>query len=616
MFRLFTFLTACLLLVSGFATADAPTMDARPVVLHEASARVDVSRDLSYFEDADAQYTIDQIIAEWPSIATFDRPKEAHNFGFTESPYWFHTRLYNESGPSTDWVLEVIYSIIDRIDLYLVREGGQIEHYQAGDSVLFNSRGRSHHNINFRFDLQSKEQVHLYFRVATSGAVQMPLVLWTNEAFSASDHQGRFVFGLFYGVLLSMAIFNLLVFMSTRDINYLWYVSYIVFFGLLQFTINGLAFEHFWPEQPWWNNRAISVFMAMGMISILGFSRSFLLLRDNVPWLNRTIIGIMAVFPFMALAAVVYPSYGPVIRITTFVTSVSVLFILAGGVITLYQGFRPARYFMIAWSLLLAGMMLYTLKTFGLLPANFLTEYAIQIGSALEAILLSLAMAARLRSLTLENQRIQEEMNLRLEQRVSERTSELEVVNRKLEALSSIDSLTGLYNRRSFDDHLGLEVVRSSRSGPLSLLMIDVDLFKPLNDSHGHLAGDACLRKIAQLIAGGVSRKADVVARYGGEEFAVILPDTDAEGASTLAETIRQSIARDLSFNWQGHSLEVTVSVGVATATPGGRVTADGMIGTADKALYEAKQNGRNAVVSRECCDDDTPATPVTQPQI
>jgi diguanylate cyclase len=321
----------------------------------------------------------------------------------------------------------------------------------------------------------------------------------------------------------------------------------------------------------------------------------------------------MAFFPFMALAAVVYPSYSPVIRITTFVATVSVLFILAGGLITLYQGFKPARYFMIAWSALLAGIMLYTLKTFGLLPVNFMTEYAVQIGSAFEAILLSLAMAARLRLLTLENQRIQVEMNLRLEQRVSERTSELEVANQKLEALSSTDSLTGLYNRRFFDERLDQEVGRTSRSGPLSLLMIDVDLFKPLNDTHGHLAGDACLRRIALVIADGVSRKPDVVTRYGGEEFAVILPDTGSEGACNRAETIRQSIAEDLNFSWGDEALKVTVSIGVATVASGGRITADDMIGAADKALYEAKQNGRNRVAYRECIGNPTPGPLATQ---
>lgn len=597
MLRSSVFLLWCLLFFHGVATANSLMKDTRPVILEDSSDRVDFSRDLSYFEDPDASYDIERIRSEWNSIASFDEPKEAYNFGFSESAYWFHTEVENRSSQTTDWVIEGLYPIIDRMDLFLVRENGRIEHYEAGDAVVFDSRGRDHNNINFGIDLAQGERVDLYFRVETSGAVQMPLLIWTNEAFSASDHQSRFVFGLYYGLLLCMAVFNLLIFISTKDVNYLWYVSYIVFYGLLQFTLNGLSFEHFWPEHAWWNNRAVSFFIAMGMFSILGFSRSFLVLKNNVPWLNRVIVTVMAFFPFMALAAMISPAYGPVIRVTTFVASVSVLFILAGGCITLFQGFKPARYFMIAWSALLAGMMLYTLKTFGYLPANFLTNYGIQIGSAFEVILLSLAMEARLRLLMMENQQIQKEMNVKLEQRVAERTSELEVVNRKLEALSATDGLTGLFNRRYFDERLDLEVGRSSRNGPLSLLMIDVDLFKPLNDTYGHLAGDACLRKLASVISDGVSRKADVVTRYGGEEFAVILPDTGFEGGYNRAEKIRKAVANDLNFSWNGEALKVTVSIGIATVAPGGQVSADEVIDVADKALYEAKENGRNTVV-------------------
>jgi diguanylate cyclase (GGDEF)-like protein len=214
---------------------------------------------------------------------------------------------------------------------------------------------------------------------------------------------------------------------------------------------------------------------------------------------------------------------------------------------------------------------------------------------------LSLALADRMRLLMLENQQIQEDMTHRLEQRVTERTSELEVANRQLEALSSIDGLTAVFNRRFFDERLSEEAARCSRSGPLSMLMIDVDRFKDLNDSLGHQAGDECLRRIADAISANVNRGADTVARYGGEEFTVILPDTDSKGACTMAERIRSCVDDGLGFCWNGELVPVTVSIGVATAAARQRLEPADLIGAADEALYEAKQGGRNTLKYRDC---------------
>ncbi|MBS8241057.1 GGDEF domain-containing protein [Marinobacter lipolyticus] len=571
------------------------------VILDENASRIDISRHLSYYEDAAGTLNIASIIRQWPEIASSGTPDEAYNFGFSDSVYWFQTRIENHASANDRWVIEGLYPIIDKMEVFFVKPNGVIERQIAGDSVPFTSRPRDHHNINFYFELPQGESLDVFFRVQTSGAVQMRLLLWGSDDFSAADHQERFVLGLYYGLLVCMALFNLLIFLSIRDVNYLWYVSYIGFYGLLQFTLNGLAFEHLWPESTWWNNRAVSFLIAMGMFSILGFSRSFLALKQNAPGLERVFRALLLFFPVMAVAALVYPAYAPVIRVTTFMAAVSVLFILVAGALCLYRRFKPARYFMIAWTALLAGMMLYTFKTFGLIPANFITEYAIQIGSAFEVVLLSIALADRMRHLMLENQQIQKDMTTQLEQRVAARTSELEVVNRQLAALSSTDGLTGVYNRRYFDKRLAEEASRCSRQGPLSLLMIDVDHFKRLNDSLGHQAGDACLQRIARALESAVRRDTDAVARYGGEEFALILPATDSRGATVVAESIRLAVCRSLNFHWRGRPVPVSVSVGVTTASGGRRVVPENLVALADEALYQAKSAGRNTVCFLAC---------------
>lgn len=596
-------LTALLVLVllvfAGPASADLE--HELLVILDENASRTDISHQLSYFEDTAGTLNIASIIRQWPEIASSETPDEAYNFGFSDSVYWFQTRIENRASANDRWVIEALYPIIDKMEVFFVKPNGVIERQIAGDSVPFTSRPRDHHNINFYFELPQGESLDVFFRVQTSGAVQMRLLLWGSDDFSAADHQERFVLGLYYGLLVCMALFNLLIFLSIRDVNYLWYVSYIGFYGLLQFTINGLAFEHLWPESTWWNNRAVSFLIAMGMFSILGFSRSFLALKQNAPGLERVFRALLLFFPVMAVAALVYPTYAPVIRVTTFMAAVSVLLILVAGALCLYRRFKPARYFMIAWTALLTGMMLYVFKTFALIPANFITEYAIQIGSAFEVVLLSIALADRMRHLMLENQQIQKDMTIQLEQRVAERTSELEVANRQLAALSSTDGLTGVYNRRYFDQRLAEEASRCSRQGPLSLLMIDVDHFKRLNDNLGHQAGDACLQRIARALESAVRRDTDAVARYGGEEFALILPTTDSRGATVVAESIRLAVCRSLNFDWRGRPVPVSVSVGVTTVSGGRRVHPEKLVALADEALYQAKSAGRNTVCFLAC---------------
>lgn len=606
------FLVVLLLCSSGAAAID--IADRFPVVLDKDTGRLDISRRLTYYEDPSASLNISQIVSRWPQIRSEGMPDEAYNFGFSNSVYWFHTRVTNQSSPNDRWVIEGLYPIIDRMEMFVVKADGSIGRQIAGDSVPFRLRPRDHHNINFFLKLAPGQSVDLFFRVQTSGAVQMRTLLWHSDEFSSADHQERFLLGLYYGLLVCMAIFNFLIFVSIRDTNYLWYVSYILSYGLLQFTLNGLAFEHLWPESPWWNNRAVGFLISTGMFCVLGFSRSFLALRENVPRLEKVFLAFMAFFVVTGAASLFWPAYGPVIRVNTFMAAVAVGFVILAGGICLYRRFRPARYFMVAWTALLSGMLLYTLKTFAVVPANFFTEYGIQIGSAFEVILLSIALADRLRHMTLETQRIQQEMTEKLESRVAERTAELESVNHQLEALSATDGLTGVFNRRYFDTRLAEEALRSRRQGPMALIMIDVDHFKSFNDNLGHQAGDACLRRLADALTTVVRRGTDIVARYGGEEFAIILPYTDATGAGELAEKVRKNVEQELRFQWEGQPVPVTISVGVAAAPGGLPVEPGQLIAAADEALYASKQAGRNRVTVRPpgnlSADNAEPVTP------
>ncbi len=173
-----------------------------------------------------------------------------------------------------------------------------------------------------------------------------------------------------------------------------------------------------------------------------------------------------------------------------------------------------------------------------------------------------------------------------------------------LERLSSIDGLTGISNRRAFDQALEREWLRAQRhESPLSLLMIDVDLFKQFNDGYGHIAGDDCLKAVARTVADQAGRSADLVARYGGEEFACILPDTCRGGAIRVAEKIRQAVlALRIPHAFSTVSNQVTVSIGGAMTRPGSRVDPAELVRRADAQLYESKNAGRNRISF--CCEE------------
>jgi diguanylate cyclase (GGDEF)-like protein len=170
-----------------------------------------------------------------------------------------------------------------------------------------------------------------------------------------------------------------------------------------------------------------------------------------------------------------------------------------------------------------------------------------------------------------------------------------EEYQRRLLEAAMRDPLTGVYNRRHFDERMQAEFAASRRHGsPLSLLVVDVDHFKMVNDTHGHLAGDAALKTVARVLSDGL-RKEDILARYGGEEFVVIARGSDLAGATQFAERLRERVERS-STRWEGKELRVTVSIGLAQLGAG--MSVQQLIDAADRGVYQAKHNGRNRVVA------------------
>ncbi|MCW7541943.1 diguanylate cyclase [Aquabacterium sp. A7-Y] len=574
---------------------------AEPVRLDAAPAGIALGRQLRYLEDPQGGLQLQDALARLSQFRAVQQ--DVPNFGFTASTYWFHLRLQNPGMQPGRWWLEMQYPLLDDVRVHLLRAGGAVSSFPAaGRSFPFDQRPTPHRNLIYPVELGAGETVDVLMRVHTESSLQLPLVAWEPDALALKDRNEQYMMGIYYGVLGSMLVFNLLVFFSMRDKSYLHYVIYIGGYIGFQFALNGLAFEHLWPGWPEFGRRFLPVVMGISAIGALNFTRSFLDVPTHLPRVNR-LIGVHVAATAVMTVLTQFGSYTLAIKLASANALLLSLAVSAIGLCCLLRGVREARYFMLAWTTLLAGLALYPLKTVNLVPSSFFTEYAMQIGSALETLLLSFALAHRMKLLKEQNERIQAEATSQLERRVQQRTEELDralrdlsQANAELQKLNALDGLTGVKNRKHFDEQLALQLKVGQRSGlPTSLLLIDIDHFKAVNDQYGHPAGDACLRAVAGAIARSLYRPTDEVARYGGEEFGVLLPLTDAEGAVFLGERIRTAVEQ-LDVVYEGRHIPMTVSVGVALRTTlamGG----EQLIAAADTALYAAKHQGRNRVV-------------------
>lgn len=203
----------------------------------------------------------------------------------------------------------------------------------------------------------------------------------------------------------------------------------------------------------------------------------------------------------------------------------------------------------------------------------------------------------------IDDRKRQEDEIAQINRQLVEQNALLQQLNTTLQLLAANDALTGLSNRRTLMELGEKECLRAERFGhPLSVMVVDIDLFKNVNDGWGHFAGDRVICAVADACAARTRAGVDTVARFGGEEFVLVLPETDSVGALHLAESLRQGVASQVvAVNEEGASTSVTVSIGVATLVQGAGLTFEQLVNRADKALYRAKETGRNNV---QCCAD------------
>jgi diguanylate cyclase (GGDEF)-like protein len=454
--------------------------------------------------------------------------------------------------------------------------------------------------------LKPGEPQIVYLRVQSQGNLTVPLALWRPAGLQRADHRAYSIVALYFGALLALAAYNLLLFITIRELRYLYYVAFGVSLAVAQASLNGIANEFLWPGYPEWGNAALVVGFGATGIFVSLFTRSFLDTGRSLPWLDKLILAWMAWFGACVFATLI--SYRlAAVMVALAGVSFSLLALTAG--ILCYRRHVPgAGYFLLAWTFPLLGAVVTGSRNFNLLPAMTLTNYAMQIGSGLEMVLLSFALADRINTARREKEQAQAEAlqakqhivetlkrnEQQLEERVAHRTRELadayarlQKTEQALRNLAYQDNLTGLANRILGEDRLSRAIAQARRDKSfVAVLVVDLDRFKTINDTHGHTVGDEALKAAARRIQSCV-RTSDTVARIGGDEFLIVLEGMQAPGgAERVADAIIEALAAPIAVD----ELTVTLGASIGVAIyPTHAEDLKALIKHADETMYKMK---------------------------
>jgi diguanylate cyclase (GGDEF)-like protein len=578
--------------------------------------QLNIAPGLRYLEDARQGLTLADVRAI-PDSNWQQNTATTFNAGFSESSFWFRFDIEHSDVTANEWLLEIANPLLDHVNVYFIRDERILPPLSTGDSQPFHTRPIQHRHFLVKLPrLGESEKLSVFIQTNTSGAMQLPLRLWQTDAFIEAEQDALMWQWMFYGIMLAMAVVNLFVFVATRDMTYLNYVGLVMSLVFFQASLHGFSYQLLWPESLWWQDRSVAFFIACSSAFAVFFAISFLKLKQQAKRYYYP-FALFAIVSTCGIAFSLMLPYALALRFSVGAITIATPFCMVIGALLWKNGFVPARFYLLAWSMLMFSNFVLVASKSGYLPVNLFTENAQQIGAVLQAVLLALALSDQIEQLHIEqltaqeailrhereSREAQERANSMLEQRVDERTRELADVVRKLaeandrlNRMSILDELSGLHNRRYFNQKYEADFKAAYREqNPIAVLMFDIDHFKQINDQFGHLVGDRCIAHVAGIIRDCVTRPADTVARYGGEEFVVVLCNTPLEGAVHVAEEIRRKVA-DAPFLWRNDVLPLSISVGVGVTIPEQYNAMMTLLDEADTALYESKQQGRNRV--------------------
>ena len=531
-----------------------------------------VGKSLTYLQESGDRLSLDQAMAAYAGGRFHASSRAVPRFGITTQPVWLRLQVQNRTGKPAARRLSLERTWLDVVDFYVVREDRLVQHWHTGDNLPFSQRPLK--TRYFAFDhAYAPGLTTLYIRAETAEAMVLPLYFSTSEQFYSREMGSAHWYGILYGGLVVLLVYNLVLFFNLRSTRYLFYSAYLLSFLFANLSYTGHAYQYLWPDHPgvqhWANPVLVIVFCLFG----LAFATSFLDTRQRFPRLYKAIVATGLLVSLLTVLSVILGAQGLAMKVAMAFLILFSLGMMFLGVLSWRAGVPSAKYFLAASITHTSAISLSVLIVLNALDWGDFGIHITEIAMLVDAVLLAFALADQFR--ILQNEKF------------------------LAEKLANIDHLTGIWNRRGFQQlvsplwHTGLR-----NQHHMSVILMDLDQFKRVNDRHGHASGDQVLQQTASMLNSS-ARAGDVLARWGGEEFILFLPETGLSKATHIAERLRQSLIR---METGLTDLPLTASFGVAHVHARD-IGMEELIRYADSYLYRAKEEGRNRVFFGEAGD-------------
>ena len=475
------------------------------------------------------------------------------------------------------WVLDIDYPSLDHIELVLSDADGRntLKRWTLGDHHPYSQRPMASRSFAVPLDLQAGQRYRLTGLVRTTGSMILPLRLSRPEAFRHTESGEGLLQGWLAGAMFCLLMYALVQGRATREWAFGWFALNVMGTTLFFVSYQGLGLEHGWGDNAWASEKMTMLGGLVGLGSAVLYLDSVLELDTRSRWLSRTLramsLALLAVFVLFAVGLV---GYRTAHFVNVMLSPAPLILVLPTAWRRARAGDSMCRQLLAGWAVFAVCTICFAVLQRGLLPVGFWVSHAFQFGNLFELVTWVMMLGLRTRDTRMAGELAARERDI-------------------MATIAHTDALTGLLNRRGLQAAAAPLLAQCNTSQLNAVYLIDLDRFKPINDIHGHDAGDAVLRELSTRLRQ-VVRNGDLVARLGGDEFVLLvggLPDDAA--ALAVAQKLLQAV--EAPFLLDGHRLEVGMTVGYALAPHDGRHLPD-LLKRADAAMYVGKTAGRGSV--------------------